>query len=276
MPAKNLRVIGAVAVTLFAPAIFAWGAIGHRIVADLAQRQLNPKALAEVHRLLKTENASDLADVASWPDELRDSDDPAVKALGKQTAKLHYMDFKDFKNDSCEYQPARDCPDGLCVVKGLRNYVAVLADPKRSDKERREALSFVVHFVGDIHQPLHAGDRDDKGGNDYQVQFNGKGTNLHKVWDSGMLYTRNLKWPEYATRLAEDGPVVLPPATAPLDDPYAQWAEESCRITRDDGVYPKDHVIDDKYVAAELPIAETRLKEAGKRLADLLNTTLGK
>jgi hypothetical protein len=133
----------------------------------------------------------------------------------------------------------------------------------------------VVHFVGDVHQPLHAGNRDDKGGNDYQVQFEGKGGNLHRVWDSGLLGTRHLAWKPYADLLASQGSVALPSPIAPLDDPYAQWAEESCRIVRDDGVYPAGHRIDQAYVDAERPIAERRLREAGRRLADLLNRTLG-
>jgi hypothetical protein len=269
MLAKRLRLTVAALAVFAAPAVFAWGQVGHRIVADLAQRQLNPATRAEVERLLKTEQQTDLADIASWPDELRD--DPSKAELGKLTGPLHYINFRD---KSCAYVPPRDCAGGKCVVGGLHQYVAILGDRHRSDEERREALSFVVHFVGDVHQPLHAGYRDDKGGNDYQVQFDGKGTNLHRVWDSQMIYTRNLQWKQYADRLADDGPVVLPPAIPPLDDPFAQWAEESCRITRDDGVYPTGHVIDAKYVAAELPIAERRLKEAGMRLAQLLNKTL--
>jgi hypothetical protein len=132
----------------------------------------------------------------------------------------------------------------------------------------------VVHFVGDIHQPLHAGYRDDKGGNTYQVQFDGKGSNLHKVWDSGMLRTRGLEWPAYAQQLDASGPVAMPTPIAPLDNPYAQWSEESCRITANAGFYPDGHVIDAAYVRTELPLAEQRLREGGRRLAEVLNLAL--
>ncbi|MBB3225902.1 hypothetical protein FHW69_000492 [Luteibacter sp. Sphag1AF] len=265
----SLAALVALALTAVAPSAHAWGANGHRIVADLASRQLTPQTRAVVERLLHAEGAQSMSDIASWADELRDN--PETRDLGKATGPLHYINFAD---DTCTYVPPRDCADGRCVVGGLEKYVAILGDARASDTDRAQALNFVVHFVGDAHQPLHGGYRDDKGGNDYQVQMDGKGSNLHRVWDSGMINTRNLKWQQYAQNLADDGPVTLPPPIAPLDNPYAQWAEESCRITRDGGVYPKGHVIDDAYVAAELPIADRRLREAGKRLADLLNRTL--
>ncbi|MET0937498.1 MAG: S1/P1 nuclease [Luteibacter sp.] len=266
---RALATLLVLAVPTFASTVQAWGDIGHRIVAELAFRQLDASAKAEVERLLKADGSESLADVASWPDHLRN--DPDQKGLGKATAKLHYMDFL---NGDCVYVPPRDCKDGECVVGGLEKYVAILGDRHKSDAERAEALKFVVHFVGDVHQPLHAGNRDDKGGNDYQVQFEGKGSNLHKVWDSGMLYTRDLKWGPYADRLAAEGPVAVPRPIAPLNNPYAQWAEESCAIVAAPGFYPSNHQVDDAYVQKYLPVADMRLRLAGKRLADLLNKTL--
>lgn len=251
-----------------APA-FAWGPLGHRVVAELAQRRLNPAAEAEVERLLAPEHTRSLADVANWPDELRD--DPSRQDLWKATRSQHYVDFL---GGDCDYQPPRECASGQCVVDALRHYAAVLGDRRQPDAARLEALKFVVHFVGDVHQPLHAGNRDDKGGNLYQVQFQGRGSNLHRVWDSGLIGTRGLEWKPYADLLEAEGTVSLPAPIAPLDNPYAQWAEESCRVVRDQGVYPQGHKIDQAYVDAERPIAELRLREAGKRLADLLNRTL--
>jgi hypothetical protein len=174
----------------------------------------------------------------------------------------------------CDYVPPRDCRAGQCVVAGIAHYVDILADRTQPDAARREALKFVVHFVGDVHQPLHAGSRDDKGGNTWQVQFQGKGSNLHRVWDSGLLTTRGLDVRAYADALDARGPAPLPSPIAPLDDPYAQWAEESCRITAAPGFYPEGHVIDQSYVDAGLPTAELRLREAGRRLAEVLNLAL--
>lgn len=250
----------------------AWGPLGHSMVAELAQRHLSPAAEAEVVRLLAPEHTSSLADIANWPDQMQD--DPAMAALWKQTRGQHYINFRG--GSACDYVPPRDCRKGNCVVSALEYYVGVLGDRSQSDKARRNALKFVVHFVGDIHQPLHAGYRDDKGGNTFQVQFEGKGSNLHKVWDSSMLYSRDLDWQQYAQRLDSAVPVALPAPIAPLDNPYAQWAEESCRITAEPGFYPSGHTIDKAYVKAELPEAELRLRQAGRRLAAVLNLALGK
>ncbi|KRE99918.1 S1/P1 Nuclease [Frateuria sp. Soil773] len=268
LPFRRLLTV-ALAGFAIAPAAHAWGPLGHSIVAELAQRHLNPAAEAEVEHLLAPEHTTHLADVASWPDQIQD--DPALAALWKQTRALHYIDFL---HGDCDYVPPRDCRGGKCVVAGLDHYVQILADRGQPDAARREALKFVVHFVGDVHQPLHAGSRDDKGGNTYQVQFRGKGSNLHKVWDSGLLSTRGLDWRGYAAELDARGPVPLPPPIAPLDNAYAQWAEESCRITVAPGFYPDGHVIGQAYVDAELPVAERRLREAGRRLAEVLNLAL--
>jgi len=252
---------------LLVPSAHAWGPDGHRIVAALAQRHLSPAAEAEVERLLAPEHTRSLADIATWADDIQN--DPAQQALWKATRGLHYINFRDPR---CDYQPPRDCRDGRCVVGALQQYVAVLGDRSKSDAERRQALKFVVHFLGDVHQPLHAGYRDDKGGNTYQVQFQGEGSNLHRVWDSGLLRTRALAWPAYAQQLDARGAVALPAPRAPLADPYAQWAEESCQLSRD--IYPAGHTIDAAYVTAELPLAEQRLRQAGRRLGEVLNLAL--
>jgi hypothetical protein len=258
---------GLLAALAIAPSVHAWGRQGHAIVAALAQRQLSPAAEAEVERLLAPEHTTALADVASWPDELRD--DATRQDLSKATARLHYINFR---ADDCIYVPTRDCQDGQCVVDGLARYVAILADRGQPDAARLEALKFVVHFVGDVHQPLHAGYRDDKGGNAYQVQFQGKGSNLHSVWDSGLLSTHGKDWSAYAQELQARPAQTMPAPIAPLDNPYAQWAEQSCAATRD--IYPDGHKIDDAYVAAELPVAERQLRIAGVRLAEVLNRAL--
>jgi hypothetical protein len=250
-----------------APVAHAWGPLGHSVVAELAQRHLSPAAEAEVERLLALDHTKSLADIASWPDEIRN--DPKQQELWKTTRSLHYIDFRD---PSCKYVPPRDCKNGQCVVEAIPRYVAILSDRSQPDAARLQALKFVVHFIGDIHQPLHGGYRDDAGGNAYQVQFDGKGTNLHKVWDSGLLGTRGQDWKAYAKRLDAEGAAPLPPPIEPLDQPAAQWAEESCQISHD--IYPANHKIDQGYVDAELPIADSRLREAGRRLAEVLNLAL--
>lgn len=240
----------------------AWGPLGHRIVARLAAAQLSPDAAAEVNVLLAVRGKRYLDQVANWADDLRDTDPD----LYRRTARLHYVNFH---SSDCIYDPPRDCHEGECVVAGIDRYSAILADGSNSPAERAQALAFVVHLVADVHQPLHADYRHDAGGNDFQVRWHGQGTSLHRIWDSAMLDEAHLSTAQYTRRLRAEHTPVASGGTP------AEWAEESCRIDRDDGVYPPSHVIGDAYVERELPIAERRLREAGARLAALLNRDLG-
>jgi hypothetical protein len=241
----------------------AWGPSGHRIVAELAEGQISARTRAEVHRLLGTSGATSLAEVSNWADDIRD--DPLQREHGRATARLHFVNFSD---SHCHFDAAKTCPGGQCAVAAIQHYAVTLGDATKSDVERAEALRFLVHIVADIQQPLHAGYRPDRGGNNYQVRVDGKGSNLHKVWDSKVLGSRRLGWAAYTRRLQRQ-PV------SDNDDNPIDWAEQSCRITRDDGVYPPGHTIDKAYRERMLPIAERRIRLAGKRLARLLDQQLG-
>ncbi|WP_428849191.1 S1/P1 nuclease [Xanthomonas arboricola] len=244
---------------------FAWGPQGHRLVARVAETELSPQARAQVAQLLAGEPDPTLHGVASWADELREHDPD----LGKRSGPWHYVNLAEH---DCGYAPQRDCPDGNCVIAALDRQTAVLADPRQPLDARRQALKFVVHFVGDIHQPMHAGYAHDKGGNDFQLQVDGKGSNLHALWDSGMLNDRHLSDNAYLQRL-----LALPAATAVspvLPPPAAAWAQASCKIAVTPGVYPAAHVLPASYIATYRPIAETQLRLAGDRLAAVLNAAL--
>ena len=248
------------AVWLIATPAFAWGPLGHRIVARLAEAQLSQSARAQVDHLLREQGARHLSDIAVWADNLRDTD----PALSQRTARLHFVNVH---SPDCLYDPPRDCPDGQCVVVAITHYSAILGDRSRSDAERAQALDFVVHFVGDVHQPLHASSGHDAGGNNYQVRWHGRGSNLHRIWDSLMLDDAHLSAARYARVLASEGTPTNSGGTP------AQWAEESCRIARD--AYPPTRTITQAYVARERPVAEQRLRQAGARLAAVLNRELG-
>lgn len=243
----------------------AWGPSPHRIIATLAEAQLTPAARREVTALLAVNGDASLADIANWADTIRN--DPAQRSLWRASSRLHYVNLR---IPACTYQARRDCRNGQCIVAGIDKYLAILGDRRVPAKSRAEALRFVVHVFGDIHQPLHAGDRGDGGGNGFQLQLSGKGTNLHRVWDSRITNSRRLKWQDHATKLM---PKRVKPAK-PQRAHAAQWAIESCRIVADERVYPSSHIIDKHYLARMLPIAERRLQLAGKRLAAALNQVL--
>lgn len=269
------RLLLAATLVLSATAAQGWSKQGHQLVGELAERELTPAARAEVRRLLAGEADPTLAGIATWADEIRAaSRTPDGNALGEMSSRWHYVNFRD---EGCHYDAARECPDGNCVTGAIQSQARVLADRTRSDEERRNALKFVVHFVGDAHQPMHAGFAHDRGGNDFQVQYRGpgapaggQGTNLHGVWDYWLLQSAALDNPGYVSKLL----AIQPPPRAdgqPLD-----WTLESCRIIADDGLYPttRRRILGDAYVERHRPTAETRVRQAGLRLAGLINQAL--
>ena len=262
------------------PAVMAWSALGHRMVGEIAQRQLQPATARAVHDLLAGEREPNLAGVANWADALR-SNDPA---RFRQTSRWHYVNVSDA---TCRYRPARDCVDGQCVVGAIQAQRGILADRRQPRAVRRDALKFLVHLVGDVHQPLHAGHRDDKGGNRFQVSLRTDlapeayardryvdgvmGTNLHAVWDYDVLAASRLDARAYVRRLEARRWTALDGARDP-----AAWAGESCRLSEAAGFYPATHGMDHRYLDAQRPLAEQRIHQAGLRLARMLDETLGR
>lgn len=259
-----------------APAL-AWSRQGHQLVAELADHDLRPGARRELQVLLAGEPEPTLAGIATWADDIRAESRTGEHALGKLSSHWHYINFQ--RGRGCDYVPARDCPDGDCVVAAINAQRAILADRDRPLAERRNALKFLVHFVGDVHQPLHAGYRDDRGGNNFQLQYRGKGapkgqgTQLHGVWDYWMLQSAGLDNPGYTQRLRQSP--VPAETVAGSDNPPAEWALESCRLIVSEALYPTGkRVIGDDYLDRHRPLAERRIRQAGARLAALLNATL--
>lgn len=233
--------------------VHAWGAEGHRLIGDLAESQLTPVARTEVSRLLAAEPGATLSSIATWADEIR----------SRETASWHYVNLPP---GNCSYERARDCDDGQCAVEALIAQVEVLKS-KAPDEQRLTALKWVVHLVGDVHQPLHAGFKGDKGGNLYQVQAFGRGTNLHSLWDGALI--RNRAGGLEALRAATATPGVAA-AEAPRAGP---WAAESCKIVETPGFY-SGRFIDQSYLDQWDPVLVGRLKAAAQRLAATLNGAL--
>lgn len=256
------------ALVLLPATVSAWGPLGHRLVADLAWEDLTPKTRSAIQELLRGEPDRTLPGIANWADTLRETDPD----LGKRSAKWHYVNIGE---EDCNYDAGRDCPNGNCVVEAIREQTAILADRTRPQAERVQALKFVVHFVGDVHQPLHAGYARDKGGNDLQVNLNGRGTNLHSLWDSGLLNTARLDEAAYLKRL-QALPLAVPSKRPALPPDAARWAEASCQVVKEDGFYPERAKLDASYAERWRPVAEERLRAGGSQLAAVLNGALGR
>lgn len=261
-----LRTLLAVLLLLVPLAAQAWGQVGHRTVAALAQERLSPKALLAVRELLADEPEASLPSVAVWADEVREG-----LPEYRWTVPLHWVNFVP---GQCTYQRERNCGDGLCVVGAIERFRGELTDLSLPRERRATALKFLVHFVGDIHQPLHAGYVRDRGGNDFQISYRREGWNLHSVWDTLLIQSTKLDWPDYTRRVERISMAQSSRRALARTEPM-QWAEESCRISQARDFYPARREIRRGYIEAMRPIAEQRIKLAGERLARLLNETLG-
>jgi hypothetical protein len=242
------------AVALYCGKAQAWGPLGHQTVAMAARVQLTPEALARLQELMDLEPGTTLADIAIWADEHR----------SPETAPWHYVNFP---VGDCNYRPARDCPDGQCIVAALDAQLQILSS-RAPPPARLQALKWVVHLVADLHQPLHAGMAEDRGGNRYQLQFLLRWSNLHALWDSGLIRHMGEDAPTLAAGLARQ---FWPSTPGGLSARAA--AEESCRIARQPGFYPPG-AAGQQYISTYTPIVEQRLWLASVRLAALLNRAL--
>jgi hypothetical protein len=250
---KVIQILVAVVAALTVQTASAWGYEGHRLVAQLAEPQLTPAAHRELQRLLALEPGATLASISTWADEHR----------SPVTASWHFVNLG---RGDCRYDSDRHCLGGRCVVAAIEAQREVLMSSE-DDERRLQALRYVVHLVADVHQPLHAGFFADKGGNTFQVHVFGRGSNLHKLWDSGLIEHCD----GGAARLFEE--LYERPVRVKVSAP-ASWAEESCRIVETDGFYPSGHKISEDYARRWDGVLRQRLSLAGARLTQLLNDAL--
>jgi len=239
-----------------------WGAATHRIIARVAESRLSKPALAEINRLL---NGQTIVDVATWADQVRGGR-PA-------TGPWHYVDIP---ITDTTYDSLRWCPDGNCVIGALDRQIALLSDKSRPDSVRAEALKWVVHFTGDIHQPLHAGDRGDRGGNDVKLTFLGRQSNLHSVWDTGLPAALNRTDDEFVADIEQQIARRTDLARLAMGSPR-DWAMQSHDVARD-VVYrflPQSLELDQSYVDACRAAVMEQLVRASVRLTAVLDRTLG-
>jgi len=279
----------------------AWGRRGHAVIGDIASQLLKPEATFEVDVLLRDDVGADgrpsglstLGQVASWADDVRTLPD------GRASYAYHFDDIplcdetgaaSVVSNDKSKY-----CADGRCASEWLKKQIAVLGDKSQSTRARNEALKWVVHLVGDLHQPLHASNHDDRGGNDVRVTFLGRRAddpvdgkvsppyNLHTAWDR-LIPNRLLD------RMGDEAFDAALPDEATRRDwrrgDVDTWTLESHAIARD-FVYPALPggfrcgtplaavvAIDEGYVLAASDVVAAQLRRAAVRLAEVLNDTL--
>ncbi|MCO1335134.1 S1/P1 nuclease [Microbulbifer sp. OS29] len=240
----------------------AWGDDGHRVVGEIAWHYLEPEVAAEVALLLETAGEPHLAESATWADRIR-SDESYNWA-----APLHYINLP---RDWSTYIEVRDCPPAGCILKAIKSYEAILADRERNKIARAEALMFIAHFVGDLHQPLHTGLFSDRGGNDVQVQLHGTDTNLHALWDIHLVSRLVSDWADYAVEQTEK--ISTAERQRWQSTSVSVWAEESHKLAHN-LAYTTESQLGEKYFLRCRESVEMRLQQGGVRLASVLNRAL--
>lgn len=253
---RNWRVayvgVAIVALALPSPAL-AWGKTGHRSVGAIADTHLSGIARAQIRQLIGVET---LDEASTWPDEMRSNPDPFWQ---KTASPWHYVTVGGFEYD-------RAPPEGD-ALEALKFFGKLIRDPKSTVDQRQLALRFIVHIVGDLHQPLHAGRPGDRGGNDVKVKWFGRDTNLHAVWDSALVDEMDLSFTELTARLARR---TTSAEVVNWWQPNPRvWISESAQVR--ETVYPTETDLSYGYVYQHTPMVELRLKQAGVRLAAYLN-----
>ncbi len=271
--------MGLLVALLPAPAL-AWWEYGHETIAEIALAEAKPATRTAIARLIRhspelatpTCPIRTIGQASIWAD--------CIKGLRER---FSYQNSWHYQNaDVCkpfDLKPA--CADGNCVSAQITRNAKLLADTKLPRRERVMALAFLVHFVGDLHMPLHAGDRSDRGGNDLKAAygaFAGSRLNMHAIWD-GYLAERAISTPPGGARglLTE---VRAEMAAGSVED----WSRESWGVARDAvyavalgdpcGPKPPRAVLDNAKIEALIPATRQQIVRGGVRLARLLDEAL--
>ena len=239
----------------------AWGDTGHKVVGAVAWELLDPKARKNLTDITGGE-AETLGELCYWPDVMRPS--PGFDRFGP----WHYVNFP----ESAEtYERQRDCADGDCNPEAIKRNVQRLMTVELDTYQRRESVAWVCHLVGDLHQPLHAGFASDRGANDVVITYLGEESNLHWLWDGLLIEHHRPGWQSYSRLLLNRADW---PSLQWNPDSVSRWTAESRALTQS-VVYPDGAEITTRYAGESLTIIDRRLRQAGQRLAQILNAALG-
>jgi hypothetical protein len=285
---------GVLTLCVFCVPAHPWGDEGHEVIGLIADHYLEPAVRSRVQAMLARDGtgltATDIAHEATWADKYRDSDRNSTGVRYRRTRNWHFVDLEmdgpdlnracfgrpgPFPGSPASLGPARDC-----IVDKIEEFSAELASPTTGDEERRLALQFLLHLVGDVHQPLHAGDDHDQGGNRKTASAPGIAPNtLHHHWDT-----------EFVARLGANDVEIARRLLAQIDDAKrAQWSGgtpetwgmESWSVAQRHAYgllpgasAPDYYELSEAYVSDATAVTAEQLSMAGIRLAWLLNRAL--
>ena len=263
IPAMFKKLPYYLAFILFPFRLFAWGHAGHQMVAELAMSMLSDATRAKVERIL---NGMTPAEAGTWMDDIRS--DPKYK----YTAPWHFANIE----EGGTYKPA---PNGDIITALNKAYTELQHMDELTPEQVKFDVLVLFHLCGDLLQPLHVGYGSDKGGNTYQVQYNGKGTNLHAIWDSRIIEKTGIKLDDLKQAMAYS----VPPGSQPVllketlakridFDHYLNVGRNALKYVYD----LKGHQLDDAYMQRGKPFVLAQLTMAGHLLASCLETLFSK
>ncbi|MFT5839866.1 MAG: hypothetical protein ACI9UT_002377 [Flavobacteriales bacterium] len=251
----NKLIIGAVAAAMSFQ-VLSWGQVGHRVTGAIAQQYLTLQAQTAINQLLINE---DLAEASTYPDEMKSN---PSKFWQKKANPWHYVNVFDGKTYS-DVAP----PEGGNAVTALEMFSKQLTDRQSSLADKQLALRFIVHIIGDLHQPFHAGNGLDRGGNDVKLTFFWDDSNLHRVWDSGLIDRQQLSYTEWTKILSRKISKQQAKEWMVIDPKV--WVAESAKLRAD--LYPDNDKLSWDYQYQNLPIVKKQLQMGGVRIAGYLN-----
>lgn len=260
---RKLLLISSVLILLCAQS-WAWGREGHRIIAAVAENHLDETTRVVIQSLIGNNH---LYSIAPWADDIRKE--------RRETGSWHYVNIP----LGSTYDSSRDCASPKsCIVAKIDDFVKVLTDKKATREERADALKFLVHFVGDAHQPMHAVG-EEAGGNGAHVTFLGSTRcgpyqcSLHGIWDTSMILRSGKKQEMYVQHEEE---LIKQDKLEKQDvGTTAQWANEAVHLAN--AAWVSDGAtLDERYYETQIKVVDRQMAVAGLRLAKLLNETIGK
>lgn len=235
-----------------------WGKNGHRAVGDIASDYLSEDARRAVDRVLGMES---MAIASTWMDEIRSD------STYDYTQDWHWVTIP----DGMTYEETPKNPNGD-IINAIRTITADLKEGNLTTQEEAEKLKMLIHLVGDIHMPLHVGTGEDRGGNDVRVEWFWDSSNLHRVWDSGMIDESQLSYSELSKSI--NHPTKQQVEMWQNGD-LLDWARESMELRNEVYDLPDDNSINYEYMYHNFDTVERRLLQAGVRLAGLINEIYG-
>ncbi len=232
-----------------------WGVTGHRTAGAIAEKHLTKKAKKQIRKLLQGES---LALVSTFGDEIKSD---------SRYAKLYTWHYVNFPFNT-EYKDSDKNPDGD-IITGINFCIDILKSPNASKEDKIFYLKFLVHLIGDLHQPLHVGKGEDQGGNDIKVKWHYRNSNLHRVWDSEMIETWNMSYTELSSNTKSLNSEQIKKIQ---NGTVLEWANESQKLAQ---IVYKSAKAGDKlsyrYSYDHFATVRTQLQKAGIRLAKILN-----